>query len=74
MDGTLSSEGGGLGFATVQESKLCIWSREAGPNRYDEWAQRRVIELDKALPVSVSNHSVLPYVCAIVEGISVIFV
>ncbi|CAL5091873.1 unnamed protein product [Urochloa decumbens] len=58
----MESEDGVLGFATVQESKLSLWAREAGLGGYAGWAQRRVIELDKLLPVSDCSRSLSPYV------------
>ncbi|CAN6222246.1 unnamed protein product [Urochloa humidicola] len=79
----MESENGVLGFTTLQESKLSLWVREAGPDGYAGWAQRRVIELDKLLPVSDCSHSLSPYVnpiacppyvVAIAGGIDVIFV
>jgi hypothetical protein len=51
----MEAEDGGLGFATIQESKLALWSREAGPDRNAGWTQRRTLELDKLLPVSDRN-------------------
>jgi hypothetical protein len=79
----MEAEDGGLGFATIQESKLSLWLREDGADRYAGWAQRRVIDLDKLLPVSDCNFSVSPhvhtiahppYVVAVADGIGVIFI
>ncbi|CAL5091861.1 unnamed protein product [Urochloa decumbens] len=33
-------DGGGLGFATVRDSKLCLWSMEVGSDGDAGWAQR----------------------------------
>ncbi|CAL5091879.1 unnamed protein product [Urochloa decumbens] len=79
----MESEDGVLGFATLQESKLSLWAREAGPDGYAGWAQRRVIELDKLLPVSDCSRLLSPYmdpiacppyVVAVADGVDVIFV
>lgn len=78
----MQAEDGGLGFATIQESKLSLWSREAGADGYAGWAQQRVIDLDKLLPVSDCNISVSPYVyaarppyvVAVADNVGVIFI
>ncbi|KAK3151657.1 hypothetical protein QOZ80_3AG0248790 [Eleusine coracana subsp. coracana] len=45
---------GGLAFAAMHDSKLFIWSREAGPKAYAGWKQSRVLELDTLLqPIGV---------------------
>ncbi|CAL5077895.1 unnamed protein product [Urochloa decumbens] len=46
----MGTEDGRLGFATVYESRLHLWSREVGPNGDARWAQSRVIELATMLP------------------------
>ncbi|CAL5077216.1 unnamed protein product [Urochloa decumbens] len=78
----MEADDGVLGFATVQDSKLCLWAREAGVDRNVGWAQRRVIELDKLLPVPDYNRSAsldaytiasAPFVVAVADGIDVIF-
>ncbi|CAO2184738.1 unnamed protein product [Urochloa humidicola] len=43
-----TTEHGGLGFATLEDSRLHLWSREDDPYRHLGWAQSRVIELDKS--------------------------
>ncbi|KAG2639591.1 hypothetical protein PVAP13_2KG025900 [Panicum virgatum] len=47
----MATEDGRLGLATVPESRLCMWSREQGPNGDAGWTQSRVIELDTLLPI-----------------------
>ncbi|CAL5091180.1 unnamed protein product [Urochloa decumbens] len=47
----MAMEDGRLGFATMQESKLCLWSREDGQDGDARWEQSRIIELDALLPV-----------------------
>jgi hypothetical protein len=47
----MATEDGRLGLATVRESRLCMWSREQGPNGDAGWTQSRVIELDTLLPI-----------------------
>ena len=42
----MTTEDGRLGFATVSESRLYLWSREQGPNGDAGWAQSRVNDLD----------------------------
>ncbi|CAL5091880.1 unnamed protein product [Urochloa decumbens] len=79
----MEADDGVLGFATVQDSKLCLWAREAGVDGHVGWAQRRVIELDKLLPVPDCNRSAPldvyasasppPFVVAVADGIHVIF-
>ncbi|CAL4969077.1 unnamed protein product [Urochloa decumbens] len=78
----MEAEDGRLGFATIQESKMSVWSRESGPDGYAGWAQQRVIELDKLQPVSDCNLPVSPdvwaiayppYVVAVADSVSVIF-
>uniref|UniRef100_A0A0A9FRM8 F-box associated domain-containing protein n=1 Tax=Arundo donax TaxID=35708 RepID=A0A0A9FRM8_ARUDO len=55
----MTAEGGGLGFAGVEDYSLYLWSWEAGPEPEGiaGWVQCRVTELDKLLPfpaISVS--------------------
>ncbi|KAL6647173.1 hypothetical protein ACP70R_014610 [Stipagrostis hirtigluma subsp. patula] len=64
----VAAEGGGFGFAAVQESKLHMWSREAGLNG---WAKCRVIELQSLFPVCAL--STLPKLAAISGGAGLIF-
>ncbi|CAL5034480.1 unnamed protein product [Urochloa decumbens] len=78
----MEADAGVLGFATVQDSKLCLWAIEAGVDRNVGWAQRRVIKLDKLLPAPDCNRSApldvytiatAPFVVAVADGIHVIF-
>ncbi|CAN6244516.1 unnamed protein product [Urochloa humidicola] len=79
----MEAEDGRLGFATIKESKLSVWSRESGMDGYAGWAQQRVIELDKLQPVLDCNLPVQPdvfaiahppYVVAVADSVNVIFV
>ncbi|KAK1614140.1 hypothetical protein QYE76_019657 [Lolium multiflorum] len=64
-----------LGFACIQGSTLCMWSRKMDTEEAAEWVQYRAIELDKTiLPVSVDNSSGKPSVVGFAEGVGVIFV
>ncbi|KAK3126202.1 hypothetical protein QOZ80_7AG0553110 [Eleusine coracana subsp. coracana] len=48
-----STENGALGFVTMHELKLYLWSREHdGPDRDARWEQSRVIELETLLPAA----------------------
>ncbi|OEL18119.1 hypothetical protein BAE44_0020863 [Dichanthelium oligosanthes] len=49
-----TTDGGGLGYATVLASKLYVWSKAAGTDEDEGWSQSRVIELDELLPVPVN--------------------
>ncbi|KAF8713922.1 hypothetical protein HU200_027904 [Digitaria exilis] len=78
----MEAEDGELGFVTIQDSKLYTWSREVGPDGYARWALRRIIKLDKLLPVSDCTLSVSPYVnfiipppyvVAVADGVDIIF-
>ncbi|CAN6212947.1 unnamed protein product [Urochloa humidicola] len=48
----VTTEDGNLGFAGTKERTLHLWSRVAGPGEEARWAQSRVIELQKLLPVN----------------------
>ncbi|CAL5077325.1 unnamed protein product [Urochloa decumbens] len=74
----MTTEGGGLGFAMTQESKVFMWLREAAGLDTKEvgWVQQRVIELDKTM-IPAWNHSVpfkKPYVNAVAEHVGVILI
>lgn len=47
----MTAEDGKLGFAGVQESKLLLWLRKAGPDGAVAWTQDRVIDLETLLPI-----------------------
>ncbi|KAL6647169.1 hypothetical protein ACP70R_014606 [Stipagrostis hirtigluma subsp. patula] len=53
----ITTEDDGLGFAIVVTSKLHLWSREAGSDGCERWAQSRVIDLQTMLPVDVGSNS-----------------
>ena len=62
---------GGLGFATLHESKLYMWSRKDGLGVDAGWTQNRVIDLEMLLH---SNAILtLPDVIGIADEIGVIF-
>ncbi|CAL5077639.1 unnamed protein product [Urochloa decumbens] len=64
---------GQLGFATAGRSATYLWKREASPGGGDvHWAQTRVIELDKLLPVGAL--SAFSDVVGFVDAIGLIFV
>jgi hypothetical protein len=49
----MEMENGGLGVARLNEAtKLTLWSSEVNPNGDLEWAQIKVIDLEKVLPVN----------------------
>jgi hypothetical protein len=49
----MTAEGGGLGCVTLKDSRLYLWSREAGSNGDMGWAQSRVIEIETVVRVGV---------------------
>ncbi|TVU04687.1 hypothetical protein EJB05_47817, partial [Eragrostis curvula] len=49
----MTAKGGGLGCITSSESRLYLWSREAGSDGSIGWVQSRVIELNALIPDSV---------------------
>jgi hypothetical protein len=61
-----------LGFAYIQGSSLCAWSRKVVAEEAAEWVQYRVIELEKTVPVA--NPDEEPHVVGSAEGVGVIFV
>ncbi|CAN6222251.1 unnamed protein product [Urochloa humidicola] len=67
----MAMDDGGLGFATVCDSKLCMWSMDVGSDRDAGWAQRRVIDLKKLLPDGALSPS--PHVVGFADGVGVIF-
>jgi hypothetical protein len=40
-----------LGCATMQESGLCLWSRDTAPDGSVAWMQRRVVKLDEVCDI-----------------------
>ncbi|KAL6647167.1 hypothetical protein ACP70R_014604 [Stipagrostis hirtigluma subsp. patula] len=71
-----TTEDGALGFARIEDSRLCLWSREAdhGDNEACcNWIQSKVIELGMLLPYQ--NLSKTSYfVVGFADGAGVIFV
>ncbi|CAL5091951.1 unnamed protein product [Urochloa decumbens] len=67
-----AAEDGGLGFATVRRSKLYLWSAEGGSEEtYERWVQRRVIDLEKLLPIGALETP--PHVVGFAYGVGLIF-
>ncbi|OEL21780.1 hypothetical protein BAE44_0017201 [Dichanthelium oligosanthes] len=66
----MSMEDGSLGFADIQVSQLCLWSRNVSTEIGAGWEQRRVIELARSIPKSCN----LPFVVGFAEGAGIIFV
>ncbi|CAL5091178.1 unnamed protein product [Urochloa decumbens] len=67
----MAMEDGRLGFATIQESKLNLWSKEDGQDGDARWEQSGIIELDALLPVEALSPE--PHVVACADGGGVIF-
>ncbi|RLN35469.1 hypothetical protein C2845_PM03G18570 [Panicum miliaceum] len=67
----MSMEGGGLGFATVEDSKFILCSSVVGPNGGVVWAHRRFTDLKKLLPVAACSSS--PYVVGFADGVRLLF-
>ncbi|CAM0151711.1 unnamed protein product [Urochloa decumbens] len=61
-----TTEDGRLGFATVSKSRLYLWTTKDGPA--GGWAQSRVVDLQKLLPVDA--HSVVGFA----DGVGTVFV
>uniref|UniRef100_A0A0A8ZT64 Uncharacterized protein n=1 Tax=Arundo donax TaxID=35708 RepID=A0A0A8ZT64_ARUDO len=68
----MTTERGGLGFATVVNSELYLWSREPGSDEDAGWVESRVIELETLFPDDVLSASL--YVTGFAEGVDVVFV
>ncbi|XP_062187630.1 uncharacterized protein LOC133890978 [Phragmites australis] len=66
----MPAEGGGLGFARMHGSRLCLWAREAGPNGTVAWALRRFIEFNTLGRASLSFRP--PDVVGYAEGLDAI--
>uniref|UniRef100_A0A0E0LGF1 F-box domain-containing protein n=1 Tax=Oryza punctata TaxID=4537 RepID=A0A0E0LGF1_ORYPU len=67
----MTAEDGGLGFATVKDCRLLLWSRR-NVDGIAEWEQFRVIELGMLIPMGDPSYS--PDVVGVVEGTQTIFV
>ncbi|KAK3126245.1 hypothetical protein QOZ80_7AG0553740 [Eleusine coracana subsp. coracana] len=62
---------GRLGFATVHESRLYLWSREDGPSDNAGWTESRVIQLDSLLPSNALLTS--PTAVGFAAGVGIVF-
>jgi hypothetical protein len=62
-------EDGRLGFARVEESRLCIWSRDGKDVR---WVLSKVIDLKKLLHLDCSSAKI-PQLVGFAEGVGVVF-
>ncbi|CAO1949071.1 unnamed protein product [Urochloa humidicola] len=67
----IAMEDGRLGFATIQQSKLYLWSKEDGQDGDERWEQSGIIELDVLLPVEALSPK--PHVVGCADGGAVIF-
>ncbi|KAK3153029.1 hypothetical protein QOZ80_2BG0166730 [Eleusine coracana subsp. coracana] len=65
-------KGVNLGLATIDESRLFLWSREASSDRDAGWKQIKVIDLEDALSVRALEAS--PQVVGFADGIGIILV
>ncbi|WVZ85223.1 hypothetical protein U9M48_032171 [Paspalum notatum var. saurae] len=70
----MATEDDGLGFVNSVSHwhRLCLWSREAGPDKDARWVQSRTIDLKALLPKEAL--STFLHVAGFAYGISVIFV
>ncbi|XP_044951588.1 uncharacterized protein LOC123401804 isoform X1 [Hordeum vulgare subsp. vulgare] len=64
-------EDSSLGFAWIDNSTLCLWSRKVNSEAASEWIQCRVIELKTIIPVVDPDYE--PFVVGSAEGVGVIF-
>jgi hypothetical protein len=68
----MTAENGGLGFANVHESKLCLWSRDLGMDA--TWTQQKVLDLSNLLPARALSNSLDVNAIAIADGTDFIFI
>ncbi|KAG2643054.1 hypothetical protein PVAP13_2KG327200 [Panicum virgatum] len=68
----MTMEDGRLGFASVLNSRLCLWPREVGADGEARWAQSRAIDLETLLPADALW--ALPYLIGFADGVGVLFV
>ncbi|KAG2639582.1 uncharacterized protein LOC120660495 [Panicum virgatum] len=68
----MAMQDGGLGFATVSGSNLCLWSREGASDKDAGWVQKTAIDLKTLLPGRALVTP--PDVAGFAEGIGFIFV
>lgn len=78
MGTLMTAEDGGLGFASVHDTCLILWSWATGAER---WAQHNIIDLKTLLPdggamlsPTLSRRPLVAHVCGFAEGTHVIFV
>ncbi|CAN6361170.1 unnamed protein product, partial [Urochloa humidicola] len=65
-------EDGSLGLASIDASKLCLWSRNVDPNGAATWVQHRVIGIEMMHPTGDSDS--VADVVGFAEGVGIIFV
>ncbi|KAE8766267.1 hypothetical protein D1007_62557 [Hordeum vulgare] len=65
-------ENNSLGFAYIEDSSLCMWSRKVDTEGPAEWVQFMVIQLEKTIPVAKPDDRLI--VVGSAEGVGVIFV
>jgi hypothetical protein len=58
-----------LGCATMQESGLCLWSRDTAPDGSVAWMQRRVVKLDEDMSRVYDIYNVIGFA----DGIGVFY-
>ncbi|KAI4982089.1 hypothetical protein ZWY2020_022581 [Hordeum vulgare] len=68
----MGMEDSSLGFACINNSSLCVWSRKVDSEAAAEWVQCRVIELEKIIPDVDLKWE--PFVVGSAEGVGVIFI
>ncbi|CAL5077785.1 unnamed protein product [Urochloa decumbens] len=68
----MATEDSRLGFATVRDSKLCLWSRDGDPGTDVGWTQRRVIDLKALLPTRALLNPV--DVVGFADGVGIFFI
>lgn len=67
----VTTEAGMLGFAGIHEGRLYLWSREVDRHGVLEWAQHRVIELERLL--LTRGPMITPHVVGFAQGLGIIF-
>ncbi|GJN10459.1 hypothetical protein PR202_ga28554 [Eleusine coracana subsp. coracana] len=67
----MTTEDNGLGFATIHQSKVYLWSKVDGIDGDAIWDLSRVIELETLLPTDAL--SISPHVVGFADGIGDIF-
>ncbi|KAK3124291.1 hypothetical protein QOZ80_7BG0584550 [Eleusine coracana subsp. coracana] len=69
----MTTEDNGLGFATIHQSKVYLWSKVDGIDGDAIWDLSRVIELETLLPTDALSVSISPHVVGFADGIGDIF-